>query len=703
MLTRGPYLVRSAALQGSTLALQGDTNGPTTVQAFVPASITTVTWDGQPVAATRQADGSLAFSLGGPPSVRLPALTNWKFAFDSPERLPSFDDSSWVLADHTTTNNPNAPGSLPVLYEDDYGFHHGDVWYRGHFTATGNETGITIDGEGGSPAGMWSAWLNGALLGTEASGTHTFTFPPGVLRKGADNVVAVLVYDSGHDECGAPCTSFQDPRGIRTAVLTGASTPMTWRIQGNLGGEQPVDSVRGPLNVGGLYGERHGWYLPGYPDARWQSVSLPNRWSASGLPPGIGWYRTTFSLDLPAGTDVPVGLQISDTPSYRYRAEIFLNGWLLGLYANDLGPQHVFSLPTGILNPDGQNTVAIAVWGEDEAGGGLGTVSLVPYGTYAGGVPVTPVTAPKWNGTTYGSPQPPEDVSLALSSPTTVLQGGQALEVTGTLTNPAGGAVTGAQVSIAAPSGWTVTPSGPVTVPTLPPGRHATMSWTIQIPANLAAGTYQVGASATYTQDLTSRYTAGAATFTVPYAALGDAFSNIGISDDTNPSAGNFDGAGYSFSEQALTADGLAPGAPVQQGGVAFTWPNVPAGQPDNVVADGQVIDVSGQGATLGFLGASNSGSPSGTGTVYYSDGSTQTFQLQFDDFWYTPSPENSIVASTPYLNSPTGTYGHTVYVFFAHVPIDPSKPVMAVGLPAISASSAGHVTAMHIFAVGVG
>lgn len=703
VLTSGPYLVRSADVRGSTLELTGDTDSPTSGRAFVPSGVRAVTWNGRWLWSTPRSDGSLAFGVGGPPAVHLPALTNWRFAFESPERLLSFDDSSWVVADHTTTNNPNPPGSLPVLYEDDYGFHHGDVWYRGHFTATGAETGITIDGEGGSPAGMWSAWLNGALLGTEASGTHTFTFPPGVLRTGADNVISVLVYDSGHEECGAPCGSFQNPRGIRTAVLTGATTPISWRIQGNLGGEQPVDPVRGPLNVGGLYGERHGWFLPGYPDASWQTVSLPDRWSGHGLPPGIGWYRTTFSLYLPAGTDVPVGLQISDTPNYHYRAEIFVNGWLLGLYANELGPQHVFSLPTGILNPSGQNTVAIAVWGEDDAGGGLGGVSLVPYGHYSGGVPVAPVLSPGWNPAVYGSPRSPEDLSLALSSPTTILHGGDTVKVTGTLSNPAGPTVTGAKVNISAPTGWTVTPLGPVNVPRLPAGQHYTMSWTVQAPASLAAGTYQVGASVTYTQGGTSGYSAGAATFTVPYSSLADAFTNVGISDDANPTAGNFDGAGYSFSEQALTAAGLAPSATVQQGGVTFTWPGVPAGQPDNAVADGQVIDVSGQGATLGFLGASNSGSPSGTGTVYYTDGSSQTFTLQFDDFWYPPGPENTTVAATPYVNSPSGKYNQTVRIFYAHVPIDASKTVSAVALPAISASPAGHVTAMHIFALGVG
>jgi beta-galactosidase GanA len=79
---RGPYLVRSAQVAGSTLALTGDTNGATGAQAFVPAGVTALTWNGQAVPATRQADGSLAFSVGGPPSVHLPTLTNWKVAFD---------------------------------------------------------------------------------------------------------------------------------------------------------------------------------------------------------------------------------------------------------------------------------------------------------------------------------------------------------------------------------------------------------------------------------------------------------------------------------------------------------------------------------------------------------------------------------------------------------------------------------------------
>jgi len=37
---------------------------------------------------------------------------------------------------------------------------------------------------------------------------------------------------------------------------------------------------------------------------------------------------------------------------------------------------------------------------------------------------------------------------------------------------------------------------------------------------------------------------------------------------------------------------------------VQITWPDVAPGQPDNVVADGQTVAVSGTGTTLGEVGA---------------------------------------------------------------------------------------------------
>ncbi|WP_163513595.1 beta-galactosidase [Fodinicola acaciae] len=695
VLTRGPYLVRSADVRGRLLRLRGDTSAPTDVQVFAPANVSAVSWNDRPTGATRQADGSLTFRTGGPPAVTLPRLDNWKFAYESTERQPDFDDSGWLAADHTTTDNPNAPGSLPVLYADDYGFHTGDVWYRGHFN--GNAAGITIDGQGGSPAGTWSAWLNGALLGTQASGSRTFTLPAGLLRK--ENVVSVVVHNAGHEECGAPCGSFLNPRGIRTAKLTGSATTISWKIQGNLGGEQPVDRARGPLNTGGLYGERHGWSLPGYPDDSWQKAALPDHWQDRGLPAGVGWYRAGFDLHLPAGTDIPLGLRLDDNPVSRYRAEIFVNGWLLGLYANDLGPQHTYSLPPGILNANGHNTIAIAVTGADNSGG-LGSVRLVPYGAYAGGVPVSQVPAPAWNAHTYGSPAVPGQLNLALSGTTQLLRGGESFTVTGKVSNTAATAANGTQLRLTAPTGWSVTPDGVVDAGNIKPGGQASVRWTVRAPENLATGSYQVAATVT---SQSGAATAGTATFAVPYAKIADTFDNKGISDDARPTAADFDGAGYSFSAQALAAAGLAPGASVRSGNIAYGWPSAAAGQPDNTAANGQIIALNGKGASLGFLGASNSGSPRGLATVFYADGSSQTVTIGLDDFWFDAGGSNIAVANLPYLNSPTGHYDHTVHVFAATAPIDASKQVVAVRLPAISAGSQGHSTAMHVFAIGVG
>ena len=74
-------------------------------------------------------------------TIDLPALTHWRHQEESPEAAPGFDDSRWQVADKTTTNSITPVQSLPILNADDYGFHTGNVWYRGHFQATGNETG----------------------------------------------------------------------------------------------------------------------------------------------------------------------------------------------------------------------------------------------------------------------------------------------------------------------------------------------------------------------------------------------------------------------------------------------------------------------------------------------------------------------------------------------------------------------------------
>lgn len=83
------------------------------------------------------------------------------------------------------------------------------------------------------------------------------------------------------------------------------------------------DKVRGVQNEGGLYGEREGWHLPDFDDSDWSKADLSN-----GLPEnqaGVGWFRTTFSLDIPVGYDVPLSFEF-ETENAPYRALLFVNG-----------------------------------------------------------------------------------------------------------------------------------------------------------------------------------------------------------------------------------------------------------------------------------------------------------------------------------------------------------------------------------------
>ncbi|MFL6056680.1 MAG: hypothetical protein ACJ72W_27845 [Actinoallomurus sp.] len=51
--------------------------------------------------------------------------------------------------------------------------------------------------------------------------------------------------------------------------------------------------------------------------------------------------------------------------------------------------------PAGYLRTDGRNTLAIAVWNEDESTGGLGQVGLQQYADLATSLRVSDVTAPR--------------------------------------------------------------------------------------------------------------------------------------------------------------------------------------------------------------------------------------------------------------------------------------------------------------------
>jgi hypothetical protein len=179
----------------------------------------------------------------------------------------------------------------------------------------------------------------------------------------------------------------------------------------------------------------------------------------------------------------------------------------------------------------------------------------------------------------------------------------------------------------------------------------------------------------------------------------------VGITDDTNTSPGNLDGGGASYSEQTLAAAGLTPGATITHDGITFTWPDAQPGTADNAVAGGQVIDLSGAGGTLGVLGAGDYGTASGTGTITYTDGSTQQFTLTLPDWWANAAPPGGdILATMPYINTQTGQENQGgVSVYYVGIPLQQGKTVNSVTLPNLGQGVATGQTAMHIFAMSIG
>ncbi len=236
LIERGPELVRTAAVNGSELDLTGDTNVAVTLTLWPPAGVTSVRWDGTLIPMTANTDGSLSSTspLAGPPAIALPALNNWRYQSETPEVLSSFDDSQWTRANSDVTNSATKPpAGQPVLYATQYGFHRGDIWYRGHFTATTALTSVSVASAVGAQ-GVSEVWLNGTFLGstTGAGGTTpvTYAVPAGVTNVGAGNVLAVLVHKLSDSSAGLISVTTTPPNDGLNAyqpqtTLAGGSIP----------------------------------------------------------------------------------------------------------------------------------------------------------------------------------------------------------------------------------------------------------------------------------------------------------------------------------------------------------------------------------------------------------------------------------------------------------------------------------------------
>ena len=293
--------------------------------------------------------------------------------------------------------------------------------------------------------------------------------------------------------------------------------------------------------------------------------------------------------------------------------------------------------------------------------------------------------------------------TLTETPASTLAQPGSTVTVTATLENGCTDALDQARLYLFAPSGYQVAPGPVQNAGTVAAGSSATESWTVTLPADATSGGVLL-TQAVFTEDGQREGLQRTSTVNVPAASLAAAFDNVGITNDTNTTVGNLDGAGSSFSAQALAALGATPGATITVGGTSFTWPNVAAGEPDNVVANGGAFDLSGTGSTLSFLLTAGYGPASGTGQVVYTDGSTSSFTLSTPD-WHggcTTPPGASTVLQMTYRNRATGQNQLSVCIYDATAQLTPGKTVSMVILPDISSGVASGTASLHVFAAAI-
>lgn len=346
VIVKAGYLLRNADISGSLLKLNGDVNATTEIEVIsVPSSgITDLIFNGEPMQRNTSDDGRITATINyNPPSVSEPGLSGWKYIDSLPEIQSTYDDSLWTSCDLLSSNNPRNLTTPTDLYASDYGYHAGSLIYRGVFTATGNETSFSVNITGGYGFAH-SVWLNSTLLGSwVGSGSNqyyaqTFDFST-TLRRGATYVITTLIDHTGQDEEGPGTDAVKFPRGILDYSLGGrGQRDVKWKIKGNFGGEDYPDKVRGPRNEGAMFAERQGYHLPNPPSESWLERSPVEDGITQA---GVGFYTTTFDLDVSQGYDIPMSVVLDggaagssdgNSTGFNYRAQIFVNGYQFGKY-----------------------------------------------------------------------------------------------------------------------------------------------------------------------------------------------------------------------------------------------------------------------------------------------------------------------------------------------------------------------------------
>ncbi len=156
---------------------------------------------------------------------------------------------------------------------------------------------------------------------------------------------------------------------------------------------------------------------------------------------------------------------------------------------------------------------------------------------------------------------------------------------------------------------------------------------------------------------------------------LSSFFNNDGIASREDPANGNLDGSGYSYPAEHLPASGIA-----KIGGMTFSFPGSRINEKNNIVAEGQRIDVpAGQYCATSMLVTSTYGATSGEFKFHFDDGTTQNARFDVPD-WYSGGFG---VRTLPFRYNPTGGRDeHPVILSALRIGLNNRRNLVGITLP---------------------
>jgi len=248
--------------------------------------------------------------------IQLPQLLDWLCFNAAPEIDPVYDTSSW---------NFLRENKFDCITNEIYGDY---IWYKGVFKGHINEIEINAKH-------CYAIYLNGRQIfyfdclvyeeGCEIPEKITFNVDKNLQQKGM-NELTILVQNLGFDR------GFQNELRIPRGVLSLKTFPekeIEWQIRGGL---TPIIE-------------------------EW-TESSPENLENTSKNSYLKLLYSTFKFD--NNNDIYNPLLLDMTDASFEKADIFLNGYMIGRYWKDKSPQVKFYLPEGFL--DDKNIITLIVW-----------------------------------------------------------------------------------------------------------------------------------------------------------------------------------------------------------------------------------------------------------------------------------------------------------------------------------------------------